>query len=496
MRSKQRRTKPSAATRLKRLLAALALLLVVSAAALSWAVETLAVPPRTLAHHVERRASGHGMAVVAVGTRLADWLLWLDRSADLQPDWPPLRVGAQAKVAMAAALPARAKVVLVASTTEASLAIQQAQPGDVITFVPGTYRFAGSAIAVNRAGTDRAGIVVRAEQAGTVFLEFDMMEGFVVAEPYWTFENLSIRGVCAQHSNCEHAFHVVARASHFTARNNTITEFNAHIKINGSEGKFPDDGLIDGNTLGNSSIRDTDSSVTPIDLVAASRWLIRGNWISDFAKRGSDRISYGAFAKGGGAGNRFEGNFVLCEQRLQGVPGQRVGISLGGGGTGKEYCRDRRCITEQDGSVVQSNLIMSCSDDGIYVNRSATSVIRHNTLIDTGGISARFVESSAEVVGNIVDGSIRSRDGGALHASDNVETSMTRLYLGLHPVRGMYRDNAGHGLSWAAEPPRRRLTDAAPDLCGSERPPQPTYGAFEDFSKCLQQAHPGELPAK
>ncbi len=495
MRSKQLEVKSSTATRLKISLAVTVLLIVTSAAAVSWAVETLDVPPRTLAHHVERRASGHSATVLAIGQRLAGWLLWLDRSDTARPDWPGLRLGAQPVPAVT--MDSRVNVVLVSNTAAATRAIEQAQPGDVITLIPGTYRFAGSAITVARAGTRVAGIVVRAERPDTVFLEFDMKEGFAVAAPYWTFENLSIRGVCAQHSNCEHAFHVVSSASHFTARNNTITEFNAHIKINGSDGKFPDDGLIENNTLSNSSIRDTDSSVTLIDLVAASRWVIRGNWISDFAKAGSDRISYGAFAKGGGAGNRFERNIVLCEQLLRGAPGQRVGISLGGGGTGKEYCRDTRCITEQDGSVIESNLILSCSDDGIYVNRSATSQIRHNTLIDTGGISVRFVESSADVVGNIVDGTLRSRDGGVLYVGDNVLTSMTRLYLGSHPVRGLYRDFAGHDLAWVTNPPRRQLADsAAPDLCGSKRPAQPAHGAFEDFSKCLRQARHSEVPAK
>jgi parallel beta-helix repeat protein len=320
-----------------------------------------------------------------------------------------------------------------------------------------------------------------------VTLEFDMSEGFVVSEPHWTFENLSIRGVCAQHSSCEHAFHVVSRATHFVSRNNAVTDFNAHFKINGSEGNFPDHGLIEGNTLSNSSVRDTESSVTPIDLVAASHWVVRGNWISDFAKAGSDRVSYGAFAKGGGADNRFEQNIVLCEHFLRGAPGQRVGISLGGGGSGKEYCRDTRCITEQDGGVIRSNLIMGCSDDGIYLNRAATSQVYHNTLIDTGGISVRFVESSAELEGNLVDGAIRSRDGGALHATDNIQTLMTRQYLGSHPVRGLYRDPSGLDLSWAATPPRRQRAGVVPsDLCGSERPRPPTYGAFEDFSKCLR----------
>jgi hypothetical protein len=99
---------------------------------------------------------------------------------------------------------------------------------------------------------------------------------------------------------------------------------------------MPDNGVIESNTLGNTSIRRTGNPVTLIDLVAASHWAIRGNVISDFINGQGNQISYGAFAKGGGSANRFERNVVLCENILKGTSGQRVGLSLGGGGTGPE----------------------------------------------------------------------------------------------------------------------------------------------------------------
>jgi len=464
-------------------------LVVASTAVVSYALETLDARPRALARYVEHRAGGHGALVTHAGGRLAKALEWLDPPLELFHERrPDVRLGPNADtLPVTARAIAGGRVVPVASSEGAIQAIQTAQPGDLITFAPGVYRFSGNSIAGSRPGTQQSAIVVRAERPETVFVEFDMTEGFLLSQPYWTFENLNIRGVCAQHASCEHAFHVVSHASHFVSRNNKITDFNAHFKINGSDGSFPDDGVIEGNVLSNRSIRETDSSVTLIDLVGASRWIVRGNWISDFAKAGSDRVSYGAFAKGGGSGNSFEQNIVVCENILRRSAGQRVGISLGGGGTGKEYCRDSRCITEQDGGAVQSNLIMACSDEGIYLNRAATSLIRHNTLLDTGGISVRFVESSAEVQGNLVDGAIRSRDGGLLHGEDNIQTSITRQYLGSHPVRGLYRSLTDFDLAWASAAPRRRKTDFAPtpDLCGSVRPSQPAYGAFEDFQACL-----------
>jgi parallel beta-helix repeat protein len=308
--------------------------------------------------------------------------------------------------------------------------METAQPGDTISFLPGVYRFQGANyLEAKQAGRPDQPITIRAEQPGTVQLEFNLVEGFLVTAPYWTFENLTIRGVCNDHSSCEHAFHVVGKASHFIARNNTLLDFNAHLKINGDGKHFPDDGLIEGNIFRNSTIRQTGNPVTLIDLVGASNWLIQGNQLSDFVKGGNDQISYGAFAKGAGEGNRFERNVVVCENRLRNAPGQRVGLSLGGGGTGAAYCRDRRCITEQQGGVIQSNLIASCSDDGIYINRAAGSVVRHNTLIDTGPLVVRFAESSADVEGNLVDSAILNIDNAVLRHADNRQTSIASVVL-------------------------------------------------------------------
>jgi hypothetical protein len=322
---------------------------------------------------------------------------------------PPLAIGAQPLAAGGAGTPTRR---LVGSADEARSAFANAAPGDAIVFLPGTYRIRGHVPAA-RAGSAEAPIVVRADRPGTVTIEFEATEGFKVSAAYWRFENLTIRGACAAQEVCEHAFHVVGGAHHFAAVNNTVADFNAHFKINGEDGRFPDHGLIEGNTLTNGAPRTTHAPVTPIDLVAASDWTIRRNLITDFVKLGGDRVSYGAFAKGAGARTLFEHNVVLCEQRLQGAPGQRVGLSFGGGGTGKPYCRDHKCITEQDQGVMRANLVASCSDAGIYLNAAADSTIVDNTVLDTAGVQVRFPESSAELDGNIVDGAIFSRNGGS-----------------------------------------------------------------------------------
>lgn len=453
------------------------LLLVALGGAGAYVLETIGVAPRQLGPYIERRASGHRYD--QVGVWVSNTLVALDRG-DGVGALPALRVGAQPGTARTTGA---GRIVAVASSEAALAAIAGATTGDVITLAPGTYRFAGRGyIPTGKAG----GVTVRAEQPGTVFVELNMGEGFLVSSPHWTFQNLHIRGVCKQQANCEHAFHVVGGATHFVARNNTIMDFNAHFKINGNGDLFPDHGLIEGNTISNSTVRATYGPVTPVDLVAASHWTIRGNIISDFIKGAGDRISYGAFAKGGGSANRFERNVIVCEDRLRDARGQRVGLSLGGGGTGKAYCRDRRCVTEQDGGVIEANVIASCSDEGIYLNRAATSSVVHNTLVDTAGVSARWPETSADVHGNIVDGRIRERDGALLRAQDNLDSGIAGLFAGWHPQRALFAAPEAMDLRWRGDAPRREaLVRPVADLCGTARPVRPAYGAFEDFAGCM-----------
>ena len=445
-----------------------------------------------LAHYIERKVEGENPLIAELGGQVAKTLHAHDRLDALIDTLPALKIGAQAGITVADS--ASKRHVTVNSVEQARAAIARAEPGDVMTFLPGTYSFVGNNISVSRPGLANAPIIVRAAQAGSVKLELALAEGFLVSAPYWIFENLHLHGACPVPDSCDHAFHVVGNAHHFIARNNTILDFNSHFKVNMENGLAPDDGVLDHNTLSNTETRNTERSVTLIDLVAASGWRIHHNLISDFIKDHSNKISYGVFAKGAGADNRIEYNLVICEHRLRNKAGQRVGISLGGGGTGQAYCRDRRCISEQDRGVIESNLIMSCSDDGIYLNKAASSRVSNNTLLNTQGLSVRFPESSADVEGNLVDGKIRARDGGVLHAQDNVDTNGVQKFFGDHSVLALFQNPSSMDLRWRAGPLKRpvalaRRPPGSTDLCGQKRNSQSAPGAFDDFSACLQDPH-------
>ncbi|MEO7760691.1 MAG: right-handed parallel beta-helix repeat-containing protein [Casimicrobiaceae bacterium] len=456
-------------------------------------LEHFQVAPRELSRYIVQRSAGHNPLISGAGGWIGRVLLTLDRGPVVDPDAGvakglpmPAIVARSLPVADGGATSIPTTQISVSSPAEIIAAINTARPGQQIVIAPGTYRFNGNNIPVRRPGSVSAPITVRAATAGTVRFEVDTVDGFRVSAPHWIFENLVIRGVCASHDRCEHAFHVVGAATDFIARNNTVVDFNAHFKINAEDGASPDAGRIENNRLFNTGIRQTANPVAPIDLVGASHWSIRGNTIADFVKGQGNRISYGGFFKGGGSDNVFERNIVVCEQQIRGATGQTVGFSLGGGGTEAPYCRDGRCVTEQARGLVGSNLIQSCSDDGIDVNRSSESRIVHNTLIDTAGISVRAAESSAVVEGNLVDGAIKIRDTGSVRAVDNLTTGIAHLYFGQHPIRGFFVNAVGMDYRWTKTVPAGLALNAVPpDLCAEVQPRRPVFGAFADFSACV-----------
>ncbi|MFZ6750183.1 chondroitinase-B domain-containing protein [Undibacterium sp. Ren11W] len=442
--------------------------------------------PAELANYLQASLEGSAPFTRQLGLAVARHLYAIDRAAALRAQLPELKIGAQTT---ASNLASSAHLLTVSSVAQARAAIAQAQAGDVINFLPGTYVFSGENILLNRAGRKDARITLRAAQAGSVQLEFSISEGFRVSEAYWLIENLQIRGNCVPQELCEHAIHVVGKAQHFIARNNTMIDFNSAIKINSEQGQMPDEGELDHNSLSNHSSRNTARAVTVIDLVAASGWHIHHNLITDFIKMRADQTSYGVFVKGGGANNRITQNIVICEHTLRNRAGHRVGLSLGGGGTDAAYCRDQQCRAEQTASVIANNLVIACSDEGIYLNKASASRISQNTLIDTLGIGLRFPETSAVITGNLVDGEIRAHDTAVMELQQNEDSKrLGRLarFVGYHPQRDRFRDLSVFDLAWRNPPAILKSPFVAgPDLCGTIRSETAMAGAFDDFSDCL-----------
>lgn len=311
------------------------------------------------------------------------------------------------------------------TTSEGLLeALSDATPGTFITIAPGIYSLAGKSFkASTQGGTYLKPIAVTADRHGDVVLEMMSQEGFLIRSPNWHFENLIFRGAPNKDDWIEHAFHLVGSAENISFYNNSFVNFNAHIKANGlyqgtEREAYPAYIRVVNNNFYNEWKRNTRNPVTPIDVVGGTYWEIRDNFIADFGKngQGGPGITYGAFLKGGNSFGEMSGNLVACSWRLPHTSplDVRIGLSLGGGGTGSGSRMSGACESESCDGIISNNRIMNCVNDvGIYLNRAQRAIVSDNDLRGTLGVDVRFRDSNAVLSGNLMgDGRIRERDGG------------------------------------------------------------------------------------
>ena len=441
------------------------------------------VHPRLLGPYLERRAAGNNPLLVSTAARIAGWLHYLDRGAErplsTYPAWA-LAVASTKRLE-----PAAADAKLISSGGALHSAMREAQPSAVLQLAPGLLRTDRS-LTTGHAGRRGRPITVRGHRSGKTRIESNTLQAIFVTQPYWRFENFQLRGVCKSHSQCEHAFHVVGQGSFTEIRSTTLADFDTAIKVNADSNGVPDEGLIANNRIYNTTARETRNPVSGIDIVAASRWRVQENLIADLIKASGNRVSYAAYAKGAGQGNVFERNVVLCEARLRGQAGRRIGLSLGGGGTEPRYCRDKRCIYEQLEGAIVGNVIASCSDEGLYLNSAARSRIIRNTVLNTSGVHLHFPATTAALYGNLIDGPIRlSGDAGVLD-EHNLVPWLPLQFLGRSSVRELFVNQARLDLRWRTATPTAPTRLEREDICGQRRVTMAAMGAFENIQNCLR----------
>jgi parallel beta-helix repeat protein len=393
------------------------------------------------------------------------------------------------------ATPALAVERIVVSPQQLATEIGRANPGDVIKLQPGVYRL-NRKIVVNRPGSPAARIRVTTAQPRSVVLESNTVELFLVRAPYWTFENIQVEGVCARDTDCEHAFHIVGKASSTTIRNTVLKDFNAAIKANGiligALRDFPDDVVVEGNQIYNEAVRDTDNPVVGVDVVGGRGWRVRRNYIADLGRGGGNRTSYSAFFKGNGRDGVFERNLVVGSLKHTG--GIRVGLSFGGSGSFPDsICELSDCSIEHTNGTIKNNILMAFNTIGIYLNEAPGSRIYSNLIYDAVlGIDVRF-RSTATIANNIVSGPIGNGDGGQYVASatlSNVSDAMFNAWF-VNAAAANFALRDGSSIIDKG----RRLSGVASDFCGQPRNSGPPdigpieYAAGSNCSRAIQSLY-------
>jgi hypothetical protein len=399
------------------LTAAASALLVFTPTGQSLLTEASSRSPQELIRYLKRRLEGHNKLEAVLLPPLHAAQRHFEREPPAGP-LPTLGKGQQAQP-LKDVIPGITRELSVDSPQAIRQALREAKLGTRIVIAPGLYPFDRS-LGLGNDGRANSPIVLSAERPGTVWLQFAQLNGIVVDRPHWVFENLDIRGVCANPGTCEHAFHVVGRGAFTTIRNNRISDFNAHIKVNGSRGMWPDRGLVAHNTLTNSAPRNVYAPVVAFDLVGANHWQVQDNLVTDIVHTSAKRTTYGIYMKGASEGGRIERNLVVCSSKDISSPGVRVGISFGGGGTGPAFCRDGTCQAyEHRLGLAANNIVAHCNDTGLDVNQSKQIVLAHNTLINTSGVATRGTLAQARLYANLYEGVARARDGSQMTAEFN-----------------------------------------------------------------------------
>ena len=330
---------------------------------------------------------------------------------------------------------ASAGTVTVRSIGDLTAAIEGARPGDDIVLADGVYNVTRK-LHAHAAGTASLPITVRAAHKLQAVIRSSAVIAIEVTAPYWHFSDLTISGVCADDTTCEHAFHIVGKASGFQLSGSRLTDFNAHVKVNANEAHdLPADGVVADNEFFDSHPRHTGNPVAPVNIDDAIGWVVRGNYIHDFQKDGTGEGSYGAFVKGGSQAPVIEGNLVECSRNRPSL-GQMVGLSFGAHGMDPKLCPPHwdagiPCDPEVTGGIMRNNIVRQCNDDGIYLNKARDSKILFNTLVGTGGIEFRFRSSTGVASGNLMTGVIRGTSGGTFEGHGNVTRLASQQQVGL-----------------------------------------------------------------
>lgn len=375
-----------------------------------------------------------------------------------------------------------ARVVNVSTYVQLRDACQNALPGDTIVIASGTYTITGASriMITNRQGpvlvkgatgnpTDVT-VQGQGQDNSAVQMVFNLDDC-----PAWTFRDFTVR------NSYYHGFKFDHNSTD-CALINVIMRDHGESGVKGTSdppsGKYPDRLLIDSCDIGfTSTSGGTRSVVEGVDGVGVNDWIIRNSRFVNVQKGGNP--AYAIFTKGNSSNTIIEANrFENCF----------IGASFGGGGTATQYFRDNNTTYEHRNGIIRNNVIMRCTDAGIYINKGNNCKIYNNTVFECVlTIQLRFVQSTGYVRNNLVKRAlsnpnepiIRLRDGATMLANESnlsasnadfITPTGSYSQLDLHLKAGSSAIDAGVNVA----------PDVVADFEGQQRPSGQAYDVGAD----------------
>jgi fibronectin type 3 domain-containing protein len=243
---------------------------------------------------------------------------------------------------------------------------------------------------------------------------------------------------------------------------------------------YTDYGLIENSLIGYTTSGQR-GSVEGVDLIAAKGWVIRGNTFQN-AKRADNSPGYAFFAKGNSMDTIVENNVFK---------NSAIAMSFGGGGTAVQYFRNGVTTYEHRGGIMRNNVVYGTLDSGVYMNKANGFKVYNNTLlgiapgVSVGAIESRFAGSSGDVRNNLMDKTVKLRDGGTATQSNNIDNASSN-YL-IDPANGNYHLNPATAQS-AIDTGYALPTDVPTDMDGQLRPTGTAYDIGADEKSTVPAA--------
>ena len=359
----------------------------------------------------------------------------------------------------------------VTTAAEFRTAMQTATAGDVIHVAPGTYTF-DSLVRTQNDGP----VTITADDVDATRLEFDSVEGLVFYNADWTLENITVYGACTP-GDCYAAVGVKQGAHRFLMQGCKLVNWVQHLKSARNDVSEVEDVSI----LENEFTNDDPIDGTPVDVVGGKRWRIAGNYVHDY---GGSGISYGIFIKGATSDSVIERNLVVGAYD-RAATGVVLGISLGGGGTGDQFCPGgTACVCEDRRSIVRNNVVAHCTDACFHTKRSCDGQFLHNVGVDCGiGLQVQNdgAEGPVHIEANVLDGRITG--GNNRTEANNVLQASATLSSAYADV-GAFDFSVGGDASAVQGLGADLLAIVADDYCGQARTTPTDLGPFVIGDAC------------